>query len=245
MIDPGESCDQNKLNSQTCATQGFAGGRLGCSGGCVFDTSGCWNARFADNADGTITDRQSGPMWEKKTEADGATNYANAHDSDNQFLWAGYCSTNTTKNCQPTTAAATLCAANADGLAPLACDECTGFDGTCSAPDTIWSWAAALNGGSGFAGHSDWRIPKLQELVGIVNYADGTAPAVDVAFMGANCGPTCTDITDPACSCTEGSQYYWSASGPGTAWSVFFGTGNVVNFWLLNGGYVRAVRDSS
>jgi hypothetical protein len=40
------------------------GGVLSCGDGCDFDTSGCWAARFVDNADGTITDNVSGLMWE-------------------------------------------------------------------------------------------------------------------------------------------------------------------------------------
>ena len=69
-IDGGEQCDLGTLNGATCATQAFAGGVLRCTNGCVFDTSGCFNARFADNADGTITDNQSGLQWEKKVKLD-------------------------------------------------------------------------------------------------------------------------------------------------------------------------------
>jgi hypothetical protein len=40
-IDAGEQCDGTNLNNQTCATQGFDGGTLLCTGGCQFQTSGC------------------------------------------------------------------------------------------------------------------------------------------------------------------------------------------------------------
>ncbi|MBI5509463.1 MAG: hypothetical protein HY903_11995 [Deltaproteobacteria bacterium] len=37
-----EQCDADDKKSQTCVTLGFAGGNLGCSGGCTFDTSACY-----------------------------------------------------------------------------------------------------------------------------------------------------------------------------------------------------------
>lgn len=40
-IDAGEACDGSNLNGQTCATQGFAVGTLGCTSGCSLDTSAC------------------------------------------------------------------------------------------------------------------------------------------------------------------------------------------------------------
>lgn len=40
-IDEGEQCDGTNLNSQSCETQGFDGGTLGCTATCQFDTTGC------------------------------------------------------------------------------------------------------------------------------------------------------------------------------------------------------------
>jgi hypothetical protein len=40
-IDEGEQCDGANLNEQTCETQGFDGGTLGCTTTCQFDTTGC------------------------------------------------------------------------------------------------------------------------------------------------------------------------------------------------------------
>lgn len=71
----GEQCDGTDLDGATCETLGFAGGVLSCGDGCVFDTAGCWAARFVDNADGTITDNVSGLMWEKKDSDPGSTHY--------------------------------------------------------------------------------------------------------------------------------------------------------------------------
>jgi hypothetical protein len=39
--------------------------------------------------------------------------------------------------------------------------------------ETIWDWIEdinAENGGKGFAGHSDWRVPNVRELQSIVDY---------------------------------------------------------------------------
>ncbi|HKZ34039.1 MAG TPA: hypothetical protein VJ142_02275 [Candidatus Nanoarchaeia archaeon] len=40
-IDAGEQCDDGNLNGQTCQSQGFGGGTLGCTSLCTFDTSQC------------------------------------------------------------------------------------------------------------------------------------------------------------------------------------------------------------
>ncbi len=41
VIDANEQCDGNELGGQTCESQGFAGGTLGCTAACKFDTSAC------------------------------------------------------------------------------------------------------------------------------------------------------------------------------------------------------------
>lgn len=250
-IDSGEDCDLGTLNGATCASEGFAGGVLSCADGCAFDTSGCWAARFVDNADGTITDNVSGLMWEKKTELNGTAVGANLHDADNRYRWSGFCSIDTGKSCQPNAAAAAACTAGVEGD-PTGCDECTGGDGTCTvnspAITTVWNWVAQLNTAS-FAGHTDWRAPTRQELEAILDIADTTPPVVNAAFHGASCGVACTDITSAACSCTQ-SGSYWSASTyapfPIGAWIVNFDGGGVnAGTKPDNGLYVRAVRGGS
>jgi len=81
-VDAGEDCDQANLNSKTRATEGFAGGTLTCSAGCTFDTSGCSAVRFIANGDGTVTDVQTGLMWEQKDALGGI------HDWNNPNLWS-------------------------------------------------------------------------------------------------------------------------------------------------------------
>lgn len=66
IVEAGEDCDVGTLNGATCPTEGFAGGTLACGTGCTFDTSGCFADRFVDNGDGTITDHQTGLMWQKQ-----------------------------------------------------------------------------------------------------------------------------------------------------------------------------------
>lgn len=242
-IDGGEDCDLGTLAGATCASQGFASGVLSCNSGCAFDTGGCWNARFVDNADGTITDNQNGLTWEKKTELGAGSNFANPHDADNTYQWAGTCSVTTSKYCQPTSAAAALCAANAEG-GTTGCAECTGGDGTCNAATTVWTWAADLNTAA-FAGHNDWRVPTRHELDGIFDLT--AAPSVDVAFHGASCGFACTDLANPACSCTR-ADVHWSAttaSSPSFAWLADFAGGYISSDLRTYGYFVRAVRGGS
>jgi hypothetical protein len=86
--------------------------------------------------------------------------------------------------------------------------------------------------GNCFANHCDWRIPTIAELQNILlaPFPCGTSPCIDPAF-----GPT-------------QASYYWSSSGlagghgPGFAWGVYFGIGNVGNFGESNAFYARAVR---
>jgi Protein of unknown function (DUF1566) len=111
--------------------------------------------------------------------------------------------------------------------------------------ETIWDWLADVNaeGGTGFAGHSDWRIPNVRELASIVDYEQAD-PAVDPIFA-TGCAPGCTTAT---CSCTS-SFHYWTsttqAETPLFAWVVVFGTGSVDPDQKISFRYVRAVRGRS
>jgi len=95
--------------------------------------------------------------------------------------------------------------------------------------ETIWDWLNQINaeGGKGYAGHNDWRIPNLRELQSIVDY-ERVGPSIDPIF-----GPTV-------------SNFYWSsttyADDPAQAWLVGFLFGD----FDANGKdallFVRAVR---
>ena len=125
------------------------------------------------------------------------------------------------------------------------CADVSPMDFTCDTvgnpmDGTILLHVAVLNAGSGFAGHTDWRIPNVNELQSIVNY-ETFNPAVGTAF-NTGCAASCTVTT---CSCTQ-STTYWSsttdANSPLYAWTVYFSDGNVFSFSKSGNFYVRAVR---
>ena len=152
--------------------------------------------RYRDNGDGTISDLNTGLMWEKKG------NDGGLHDKNNTFPY------------------------DSGG-----------------SQDTIWDWLDDINaeGGTGFAGHNDWRIPNVKELQGIVNYGQ-IFPAVSSEFS-TGCSAGCSAMS---CSCTQSDRNYWSSStyqgAPNSAWDLdfgggFLGAGNRITYY-----YVRAVR---
>jgi len=218
---------------------------------------------LVDNADGTITDLETGLMWEKKDRSGGL------HNASTFYTWAGLCGctscstsggctgtpgqcTGSEPLCQPNAAAVSACRA-ATGGAPE-CFECS--VGSCNvdpflypAATTIWDWLGQLNA-SNFAGHSDWRIPTegrdggtaQLETILAAPYPCTINPCVPAVF-NTGCAPGC-NVT--GCSCTP-SNSYWSATtvagSPGNAWFVYFGdgaqfAGNPKEFGLA----VRAVR---
>lgn len=244
-IDAGEACDVEALGGATCATEGFAGGRLRCRALCVFDTTGCYASRFVDNADGTVSDNETGLAWEKKLRSDATVDPDNLQDADNVYPWAGTCSVASVKRCQPDAPSSAACSAGVDGN-PVSCAECGVGEGTCTvgAPGiTIWQWLGELNAAS-FAGYGDWRIPTHAELESLVNL-EASSPATFTAFHGTSCGAACADLADPECACTRVATY-WTASirlfDPAWAWSFDFANGNLSQIPMTDQRLVRAVR---
>jgi uncharacterized protein DUF1566 len=104
-----------------------------------------------------------------------------------------------------------------------------------STQETIWDWLDDINteGGRGYAGHKDWRIPNIRELQSIVDFGRSN-PTIDPIF---------DPLPGPEFS------YYWSSSThvnlAGRAWMVNF-DGNVDTTRPLqkqeSGTHVRAVR---
>lgn len=122
----------------------------------------------------------------------------------------------------------------------MKCADCAGlhdasneylWSGTGS-QETIWDWIEDVNaeGGTGYAGHRDWRVPNVRELQSIVHY-ERFSPAIDPIF-----GPTAVN----------NAEFYWSSTsvvyGPSSAWTVNFDVGEVGAFDKFGAFPVRAVR---
>lgn len=145
---------------------------------------------YEDNGDGTITDRKTGLVWEKKSD-DGGIN-----DKDNTYTWT----------------------------------------------EALTVFIPALNSGGGFAGHTDWRLPNINELASIVDYGQ-IDPALPPEFK-TPCNPSCSATV---CSCGT-PHYHWSSTTsvpypPYTgAWQVSFYDGYTSPFRKDSELSVRAVR---
>ncbi len=55
VLDPNEACEGFELRDATCGTEGFTGGRLGCTTSCELDTSGCFTC-----GDGSVDEGEAG-----------------------------------------------------------------------------------------------------------------------------------------------------------------------------------------
>jgi len=97
------------------------------------------------------------------------------------------------------------------GSGCLHCDDDTYSWSRADAIDTIWDWLDDVNAES-YAGHNDWRIPNMRELISIVDYGEDD-PAIHPDF-----GPT--------------RDQYWTSTSPvprgdDPAVRVDFGRGEV------------------
>jgi hypothetical protein len=235
LIDGNESCDGSALGGETCEGLGFASGSLTCTPGCGFDVSGCVAGSLLP-ATGQTT--AYGPGSDGAIRAGCAQSYTD----------------------------------NGDGTIT---DNCTGLmwekkddSGGLHDKDNTYTWSGAsygstnimdgtiqdfideLNdvaggGASCFAGYCDWYVPNINELVTLVD-RESVNPSINVAFN--QCPAACSDVTDPACSCTSSSGY-WSATtyapSPTYAWNVNFLNGLTLNGVKHNDKHVRAVRAGS
>ena len=135
--------------------------------------------RFVDNGDGTITDNDTGLMWEKKDAADGVSDLSNPHDADNRYSWT---STADGDNTNPDGTAFT------DFLPTLNQEATDNPDSTC------------------FANHCDWRVPRLPELRSILleQFACSTSPCIDPIFY-----PTAATNYWSSTSAATGPDFAW------------------------------------
>ena len=164
--------------------------------------NGAWVCRstlgYVDNGDGTITDNKTGLMWEQKA-ACGAPDLTNPRCVNNTYTW---------NNSSPfTTPTGTL---YTDFLPRLNQESTDVSTSTC------------------FAGHCDWRIPRLSELKTILASCAIVFYCLDPIF-----GPT--------------QSGYWSytssASNSFEAWRIDFKFGGGASTFGKGGiGFARAVR---
>jgi len=169
--------------------------------------------RYRDNGNGTVTDYDTGLQWEQKNSPEGIAYFPNPHDFDNRYTWS-----TGTGLADGQIVTEFLSRLNGSAPALFGLDPCVSADGT------------AVTGG--FAGHCDWRLPNIVELVSIF----------DLSAAGCGSGGPCIDpIFGPT---VAGS--YWSATtsatGPLFAWIVDFNDGFVFPSGKYNSFAVRAVR---
>lgn len=238
VVDGTEACDGTTIGGATCASLGFVSGSLTCTPGCGLDTSGCASRRFpasgqkfpvlADKNDGiagAVTVPDDGVVRAGEPLAYVDNGDGTITDMSTGLMWEK-------KD-------------DAGGLHDKDNTYVWSGNGT---EETIWDWLDDVNaeGGTGFAGHSDWRIPNVRELQSLVSYGRGGIGIrpVEPPF-DTNCAPTCTLRT---CSCTD-DYNYWSATtnvaNPDVAWFVSFFIGNVGLDGKGGDDNVRAVRSGS
>jgi hypothetical protein len=169
--------------------------------------------RYEDKGNGTVLDRNTRLVWEKKSR-DGSI-----HDrNDGDYTWA--------------TALGTF--------VPMLNNRCANDESIdCTANGN--ADCAAVGGKCGFAGHRDWRLPNAKELQSIIDY-EPSHPAVASAFNNG-CSDGCTVLTCSCTFADGHWSSTTVASNSDQAWRVDFGFGNVSPADKAAGRYgVRAVR---
>ena len=170
--------------------------------------------RFVDNFDGTVTDRQTCLVWEKKTGTVGPlvscsdlATCPDPHHVNNVYTWSS---------------------------------TGTAFDGEALALFLDVLNDVAGGGRSCFADHCDWRLPSQE---GRNPPMTGPTELEDILAMPFPCetSPCIDSIFGPTVSSSYWSSSP-NAISPFSAWAVSFSSGNVGDGNKTDGGYVRAVR---
>ncbi len=170
----GEVFAELTLRGQDCET-----GRDAASQGAAPDADGHAGFAFAKiavdgaplPADSTawdcVLDRVTGLMWEAKVAGDGQVGNAGQHDADDLFTWY---------NTDTATNGGNIGNWNRDGA------DCAGYQA--GAPETFCNTQAlvARVNAAKLCSYSDWRVPTLRELSGLVNFGRNQ-PALDTAYF--------------------------------------------------------------
>lgn len=215
---------------ETCLDN-FTGTPIECSGtGHDGDTRAGGALSYVDNGDGTISDLNTGLMWEKKS-ADGSI-----HDYTRRFGNDGW---------------RTVVRPTGEVLTYLnqRCDQATVSPTTMTPCDSDSDCLGVGSQRCGFAGYRDWRIPNVKEIQSIVDYGR-VSPALNPIFFSP-CTPGCTVVE---CSCNwsiVGTEtYYWTSTrnfarpedAHNAAWLLVSDTGDISNFYGSGTWFARAVR---
>src|SRR5262249_39615045 len=218
---PTETPDPNscagKADGTTCDAGMDSAQTLICvSGVCGTCTAFAGSPRFVDNGNGTITDRQSCLVWEKKDDA------AGLHDKDRAFQW-------TSTGTAPDGGAFTLFLA--------------GINSAAFAGHRDWRLPSEAGRNSPFTGPKELES-ILAAAFPCTGMSSPCVPVAFNTNCAAGCtidGAGGTQV----CSCTRSSSY-WSATGSatdlGATWDVSFTNGFVNADDKTLFFFVRAVR---
>jgi hypothetical protein len=171
--------------------------------------------RYIDNGDGTITDKQTGLMWEMQT----STCSGEVTCIYSQYAWSS----------SGTLADGTLFTSFIAGL----------NGGVYYNPSTGQDVYTAAGAGTCVANHCDWRIPTVAELQTIIEMTASGCGAgglcIDPTF-----GPT--SPTQQSAYWSSSSSAGTNSAGVGGAWFVYFLNGTVQGTNKTFATYARAVR---
>ncbi|MGB8536192.1 MAG: DUF1566 domain-containing protein [Acidobacteriaceae bacterium] len=190
--------------------------------------------RFTDNGDGTVTDHQSGLIWEKKTPAGSG----GLHDVNNQYAWCARSGTHFTCADRSEAPNGTVFTEFLYGLNHSTSDNGDSSNGC-------------------FLGHCDWRLPTIVELRTIFDPAQGACGGGSGACIDPIFGPTFSGTVTVGVHTDPANSFYWSSTSfvpspplppeAAGAWVVNFGfqLRGSIDVGVLSKGtptYVRAVR---
>lgn len=171
---------------------------------------------FYDNGDGTISDRETGLVWEKKLGTVGSLvpctsgeDCSDPHNVNNVYSWS-----------------------TGNPWSP---------DGT-----AFTNFLVRLNTPPCFTGKCDWRLPTILELGGRDSYGYAAGGIMDISVGGCGAPLFASPCINPIFGPTHHGAYWASTSGVGYpyfAWSVYFNDGLTTGNNKTYEGHVRAVRD--